>query len=63
MPFFYICSLKQEFELKFKSLEERLAFVTEEKEKQAKNFEDKIQNLVKEHQVEIQRLKELHRYI
>lgn len=63
MPFFYICSLKQEFELKFKSLEERLAFVTEEKEKQAKNFEDKIQNLVKEHQVEIQRLKELHMYI
>lgn len=61
--YIYVCSLKQEFEVKFKSLEERLAFVTEDKEKQAKSFEEKIQNLIKDHQVETQRLKELHKYI
>lgn len=61
--FICICSLKQEYEVKFKSLEERLTLVTGDKEKQAKSFEEKMQNFIKEHQVEIQRLKELHKYM
>ena len=54
-------SLKQEYQIKLKSLEERLNFVSEEKEKLSKKFEEKMQNLIKEHQIEVQRLKDLHK--
>lgn len=55
-------SLKQEFEIKIKLLEDRLNTLTLEKEKQEKIFKEKLENIEKEHKVEIERLKGLHKY-